>query len=244
MSVPDFRQAGHLPKVRGDSGADARGLPRQRRGITPQMHGRYPDFDCLEQTGHWDEPTRRVVLDRVDHVPEPAFFTPAETACLTALCDGVTAQDGEPRIPVVAFVDQKFAQGKADGYRYADMPEDADTWRRVAAGLDEAAAARGAAAFAEAGSELRDQIVEAFADGELAGGSWDGLNVERAWSVVIRGVVSAFYSHPWAWNEIGFGGPAYPRGYAAFGIGLSESWEGLEAFEVDPVSEVRERGLG
>ena len=33
----------------------------------------------------------------------------------------------------------------------------------------------------------------------------------------MRVVLSCFYSHPWAWNEIGFGGPAYPRGYSRFG---------------------------
>ena len=42
----------------------------------------------------------------------------------------------------------------------------------------------------------------------------------------MRAVLSAFYSHPWAWNEIGFGGPAYPRGYARLGVGQRESWEG------------------
>ena len=40
---------------------------------------------------------------------------------------------------------------------------------------------------------------------------------------VMRAVLSAFYSHPWAWNEIGFGGPAYPRGYARFGVGQRET---------------------
>ena len=30
-------------------------------------------------------------------------------------------------------------------------------------------------------------------------------------------ILAAFYSHPWAWNEIGFGGPAYPRGYMRLG---------------------------
>ena len=42
----------------------------------------------------------------------------------------------------------------------------------------------------------------------------------------MRDTLAAFYSHPWAWNEIGFGGPAYPRGYARLGVGLSEAWEG------------------
>ena len=43
---------------------------------------------------------------------------------------------------------------------------------------------------------------------------WDSLPCAHAWAVVTRAVLSEFYSHPWAWNEIGFGGPAYPRGYA------------------------------
>ena len=62
-------------------------------------------------------------------------------------------------------------------------------------------------------------------------------------AVVMRSALAAFYSHPWAWNEIGFGGPAYPRGYARLGIGMSESWEGEEAFDVDPVADVKQRGL-
>jgi hypothetical protein len=61
----------------------------------------------------------------------------------------------------------------------------------------------------------------------------------------MRGVLDAFYSHPWAWNEIGFGGPAYPRGYSRFGsphlqAAEREAWEGREAFDRDPVSGRRE----
>jgi hypothetical protein len=61
----------------------------------------------------------------------------------------------------------------------------------------------------------------------------------------MRYVVQAFYSHPWAWNEIGFGGPAYPRGYSRFGsphlnAAEREAWEGREAYDVDPVSHRQE----
>ena len=41
----DFRLPHHLPKAGGEPRPDR--LPRQRRGTTPQMHGRYPDFDVL-----------------------------------------------------------------------------------------------------------------------------------------------------------------------------------------------------
>jgi hypothetical protein len=81
-----------------------RGLPRQRRGVTPQMRGRYPDFDVLEQAGHWDEATREVVLGRIER-PPVRFFSEREAATLGALCDVLTAQDREPRIPVINYVD-------------------------------------------------------------------------------------------------------------------------------------------
>jgi hypothetical protein len=55
-------------------------------------------------------------------------------------------------------------------------------------------------------------------------------------------VLAAFYSHPWAWSEIGFGGPAYPRGFARLGAGQREQWES-RPFAVDPVKDVSARGL-
>ena len=239
----DFRDAGHLPKVRsGGQAADPYELPRQRRGRTPQMHGRYPDYDILEQAGHWDSVTREMVLGRVHQVPEIRFFSESEAATLGVLCDLLTAQDSEPRIPVINYVDEKYEKGDLDGFQYADMPDDRDAWRLVARGLDEQAAQRvGAASFATAEADAQLAIVTDFADGKLDGGAWEQLNVTHAFSVVMRVVLSCFYSHPWAWNEIGFGGPAYPRGYSRFGSpdlqrAERETWEGAEHFDRDPVT--------
>src|SRR5207237_652295 len=82
------------------------GLPRQRRGITPGMVGRYPDFDVLEGADHWDEVTRKMILDRVRNVPPIRFFDNREAATLNALCDHLTGQIGEePKLPVLAYVD-------------------------------------------------------------------------------------------------------------------------------------------
>ena len=89
-------------------------------------------------------------------------------------------------------------------------------------------------------------IVADFADGKLHGGAWAQLSVTHAFGLVMRVVLACFYSHPWAWNEIGFGGPAYPRGYSRFGSpdlqrAERETWEGVEHFDRDPVSGARER---
>lgn len=244
---PDFRLADHLPKRReGGRAGDPYELPRQRKGRTPQMHGRYPEYDVLDEAEHWDPVTRRMVLDRIEKVPPVRFFTPREAATLSTLCDLLTAQDSEPRIPLINFVDEKYAKGELDGYQYNDMPDDGKAWRLVALGLDEQATQRsGASSFTDADHDTQLAIVSAFAAGELRGGALEQLNVKRAFSLVMRVVLSCFYSHPWAWNEIGFGGPAYPRGYSRFGSpqlqhAERESWEGREAFDRDPVSQRRE----
>ncbi|HKT83434.1 MAG TPA: gluconate 2-dehydrogenase subunit 3 family protein [Solirubrobacterales bacterium] len=244
------RDPGLLPNLGGtEAGGPPPKLPRQRRGTTPQMRGRYPDYDVLEQTEHWDEETRRVVLDRVERVPSIRFFDEREAATLGAFCDLVLAQDSEPRIPVLAMVDEKLFEGRGEGYRHADMPSDPETWRQVARLLDAAAACEQSAAaasahrdagFAAAPAETQLRIVERFSRGDLA---WEGMPVAKAWALVMRDTLAAFYSHPWAWNEIGFGGPAYPRGYARLGPGQREHWESPPEFELDPVRDVRERGL-
>jgi hypothetical protein len=219
------------------------GLPRQRKGVTPQMYGRYPDWDVLSQADHWDEVTRKVVLERVENVPPFRFFDEREQRTLKAFCDTVMAQDHEPRIPVLSMVDAKLHAGELDGFQFAGMPDDRDVWRIVARGLDETAAQAGDHDFAAAAAEVQRQIVDRMANGRLDGGSWDSLDVAKAWSVVTRAILAAFYSHPWAWNEIGFSGPAYPRGYAALGPGAVEHWEPTPAFDIDPVKDVKERGL-
>jgi Gluconate 2-dehydrogenase subunit 3 len=223
--------------------ADPYRLPRQRRGTTPQMHGRYPDHDVLAEAEHWDEATRRMVLGRVNDVPEIRFFSAGEAATLGALTDVLTAQDSDPRIPVVNFIDDKYARGQSDGYQYHDMPDDDFAWRLVARGLDEEAAQRAnARSFAATVDGVQHEIVSDFAAARLTGGAWDDLNVARAFALVMRVTLSCFYSHPWAWNEIGFGGPAYPRGYSRFGSpqlqpAEREPWEGREHVDTDPVSD-------
>ena len=227
-----FRQAEHLPNQRpGGDPPDPAGLPRQRRGTSPQNHGRYPDFDVMELRRHWDEVTRQLLERRVAVVPELRFFDESEARDLRAFLDVVLAQDAEPRIPVLEMVDAKLASGSLDGFRYADMPADDQTWKRVAAHL---------AGFADRDDGARRELVRRFASGTL---DWDDLNVTRARSVVMRAALGAFYSHPWAFNEIGFRGPAYPRGYMRRNMGPTgtDPDEPQEAFGLDPVSDLEGR---
>jgi hypothetical protein len=240
--APDLATGSHLPNLRpGAQPPPPSWLPRQRRGTTPQMIGRYPDFDVLDAADTWDAATRDVVLARLAPAGPLRFFTADEEPCLRAFCDRVLAQDAEPRVPVAEMVDAKLADGRLDGYRYADMPDDRDAWRLVLGGLDHTARSAYSDRFADCALARQEAIVSEFAAGRLVGGSWEELNVARAWSVVMRAALSAFYSHPWAWNEIGFGGPAYPRGFMRLGgpgregPGVREPFESPASVDPDPV---------
>lgn len=200
------------------------------------MIGRYPDYDVLTATDSWDRATTAVVMARLEKPGPLRFFSHDEEPTLRAFCDTVMAQDVEPRIPVAEFVDDKLASGRLDGFQYVDMPDDRETWHVVLAGLDHAAFNRcNTSGFAESDVANQEAIVDDFAHGRLSGGPWDELNVSRAWSVCMRGILAGFYSHPWAWNEIGFGGPAYPRGFMRLGpVSTTEPFERHGATDEDP----------
>ncbi len=46
---------------------------------------------------------------------------------------------------------------------------------------------------------------------------------------ILADVVKAYYAHPTAWNEIGWGGPASPRGYVRMDFDRRDPWEAAEA---------------
>ena len=56
----------------------------------------------------------------------------------------------------------------------------------------------------------------------------------HVWSLWTRYGCTAFYAHPLAWNEIGFDGPAYPRGYKNIGV---DRLEGIEVHDAHPADD-------
>ena len=169
-------------------------------------------------------------------MPALKFFTAAEEACAAALLDQITGQNEEPRVPVLQMIDARLAAGETDGWRYADMPEDSQAWRDTLSHLDGDAALRGGTAFADATSVDQMALLQAVQD--LGSGKWHGLPAAHVWSLWIRYACTAFYSHPSAWSEIGFPGPAYPRGYKNLGVGKREPFEVQDAQPADdPVQE-------
>ena len=145
---------------------------------------------------------------------------PSRQRC--AIC--FSARPGTPGCPSRNQIDARLAEKETDGWRYEDMPEDGKAWRLSWRSLDADALAQFGRAFAASPGARSGELIQAVQD--LGSGDWHGLNAGHVWSLWTRYACTAFYAHPIAWNEIGFPGPAYPRGYKNAGV------DGREPFEV------------
>lgn len=204
----------------------------RRRAVTPGGRGRFPGFDVLDQVQHWDDLTATVVLARLDLVTSCTFFSEEEQLTANALFDQLLGQFDQPKIPVLALVDRRLALGQTDGWHHEDLPEDAPAWHLTLQGLDEDARATFQAPYHQLVREQQATLLETIHGADR----WRELPAKHVWGLWTRYASTAFYSHPWAWNEIGFGGPSYPRGYGALGSGQREHWEVADHDDVDPVA--------
>jgi Gluconate 2-dehydrogenase subunit 3 len=219
--------------VTGRPGAG--GGHRAGSGASSGVDDRFPGFDVLSQVPHWDQVTADLVASRAGTPSAVKFFTAAEEACAAALLDLLLDLHDEPRVPVLEMVDARLAAGETDGWRYAGMPEDGQAWRDTLSFLDADAAGRCGTRFAEAPPADRAALVQAVQD-RASGGTWHGLPATHVWSLWTRYACTAFYSHPFAWAEIGFSGPAYPRGYKNIGVDKLEPYEVRDVRPaIDPV---------
>lgn len=191
----------------------------------PGRVDRFPGMDVLGQRGRWDAATRRVVERRTQPAPRARFFLEREHAAARRLLDRLVGQpdDAQPYVDVVGVVDTRLFEGETDGWHYDTMPPDRDAWRASLRGLDDDAVARYGRRFADCDPGAQREIIEAVRT--CAAERWHDLPPAQLWSLWTRYAMTAFYAHPAAWNEIGFPGPAYPRGYRHLGIGAREPFE-------------------
>ncbi len=207
--------------------------PAESGANTPGgLPSRFPGFDVLAEVDHWDAATVGTVLSRLTQPPALRFFSPDEEAVGRALFDQILDQRAEPKIPILDMVDARLAEGQTDGWHYADLPEDGEAFKRSFAALDEDAVDAYGVRFASLPWYDQTDLVQTVQDRD---GDWHGLAAGDIWDLWSRYACTAFYSHPWAWNEIGFGGPAYPRGYKNLGINALEPWEAADQSDQDPV---------
>lgn len=194
--------------------------------------GRYPGYDVLAKrdTPSWNEQTRKVIDQRLAIANEPKFFSAREWDTLVAVCGRIVPQPRHrPPIPVAGLVDNKLHKNQGDGFRNAKLPPLREAWRIGLAALDAEAQQAEGLPFHKLSDAAKDVLLSRAQAGTLHHPAWRGLPPALFFGArLVKDIVRAYYAHPTAWNDIGYGGPASPRGYVRMGFDRRDSWEAVE----------------
>jgi hypothetical protein len=212
-------------------------IPMPDRRSRTIVEGRFPGYDVLSKwrSPSWNEKTREVIERRLAVDREPRFFTADEYRTVQALAARIVPQPStRPEIPVAALVDEKLHLGREDGYRPAGMPREGEAWRLGLRALDTEALRAFNARFCELTGPDQDALLTKMHDGDLKSPAWGSMQPKTFFKMrMARDLVFAYYSHPTAWSEIGWGGPASPRGYVRMDFDERDPWEAAEVRDGD-----------
>ena len=175
--------------------------------------------------------TRAALHERA--APDDPFYAPRAMslpafAVLRSVLARVVPQGGGRGIDLAARLDATMHAGAGDGWRFADLPPDAEAMRAALRALD------GGRPFVRLDAAEQDRRLAACADGTFEGvgpGGLDGARM-RLWFEDLRAMATQLYvAHPATLARLGHSGIAYGgdgpvvQGFAAAALGGREAWE-------------------
>jgi hypothetical protein len=187
------------------------------------------EYDVLSKwnSPSFDDITRAVLSQRLHAIPPRRFFDDEQWALVDALAGRLLPQPerSEP-IALTPWIDAMLFENRGEGFRYEQMPPLRAAWRLGLAAIAAEARLRHDTPFAALSPQLQDALLADIAGGLVHRACWAGLDAQRFFSqLLLKSLAGIYYAHPAAWNEIGFGGPASPRGYVRLGFDQRDGWE-------------------
>ena len=184
---------------------------------------------ALLDTPHVSAATRVALQARLEAPAtyEPQFLAPETFALLEAVTARIFPQPDRPDapIPLALAVDQRLAEGRADGWRYDALPPDRETYRLGLGGIHEIAQALFQSDFTALDAGQQDAVMEALASGTPPGATWTTLDAGRFFEELLAELTETYYAHPLAQEEIGYVGMADLPTWTKIGLNEKEERE-------------------
>jgi Gluconate 2-dehydrogenase subunit 3 len=190
-------------------------------------HGRYSSYDVWEEHTHWDDHTKKIVGSRRSPQVAKQFFSESEELLAQTV---ISVLVNDHRLEVLTFVtqhlDESLASPVGESQRKVGVPPQMQLYRLGLAGIEAESHARYGVDYVALKNAEQLAVLEEISAGRTkATEAWSQLAPTEWFKRILRDVVDAYYSHPLVWSDIGYGGPAYPRGYVRVEKGLTDPWE-------------------
>jgi len=192
-----------------------------------EQRTRYPGYDILNAKDEWDPHTREIVLSRLGPFPEPEFLTTDESDLFKVIAGHLVDDHRDDILAYLVWqLDQKLAANLGQDQRKPEEPEQRNLIRWGLGYIDQLALAEYQADFLDLAKDQQQQILVSLQKGQAQSfPEWSRVPQKELFNKLLIETVSAYYAHPQVWSEIGYGGPAYPRGYVRVEHGLTDPWE-------------------
>jgi len=186
---------------------------------------KYPNYDVLGEQTAWDDTTRSIVLSRTEAAFSYSYLTLVEVEMLRALCSMLA---GDTRANVIQFVlqhiDRTVNGPTPESERGTAVPQASELVRTGLKLIDQWCLTTFSRPLIDLTEMEQHTIVSDLSEGKLP--LADPAFPQKAlFRRLLSWTVESYYSHPTVWSEIGYGGPAYPRGYVRTQIGQLDPWE-------------------
>ena len=163
--------------------------------------------------------TREALRARLDwRAPRKRWLSDDAFATLQAVCERLVPQASSHPIDLAGRLDASLAEGRGDGWRFDDLPPDAEALERGLTGIEQTAQAMFARAFTSLAPEARDRVLTTVQDGSAPGEVWATLPPRRLFEELLGQLATLFYAQPRAQEAIGFIGMADAEGLWAMGL--------------------------
>ena len=188
---------------------------------------RYPGYDVLNQKEHWDDHTREIVLKRLGPFPENKFLSEYEAEMVFTIARHVVYDERKEILDyVVHHLDSSLSSPIGEDQRKVGAPEQKTLVQEGLKAIDRLAEKQYGATFLKIGTQQQFSILSDLQRGKAVPlEEWRLIPQKELFKKLATEITSAYYSHPAVWSEIGYGGPAYPRGYVRVEKGLTDPWE-------------------
>ncbi|MCS1352158.1 gluconate 2-dehydrogenase subunit 3 family protein [Mechercharimyces sp. CAU 1602] len=187
----------------------------------------YPTYDVMKEKENWDKHTQQIVNRRLSATTNYHYLTQHEANLIRILAHALL-YDGEEEILtfIIAHIDETLHSSPGEGQREEHVPPAPTLVRSGLKALEKTCNLEFKQSIPLLKPTQLDHLLTQLSQGEYGMRSeWRGLPSIPFFKKLLTLTVEAYTAHPTIWSEIGYGGPAYPRGYVRAHLGQRDPWE-------------------
>lgn len=196
-------------------------------GFADTVNSHYPGYDVLKYMDEWDSHTKEIVRRRLGPFPDPVFLSGREARYILIIARHIVYDHREEIFEfIVDHVDSVLRRDIGEGQRKKGVPPERVLIREGLKALDHVSRLSFSRDFGDLEEQQQFRILADLQMGKAAViPEWSKVPQKDLFKKLAAMIVSAYYSHPRVWSEIGYGGPVYPRVYVRIEYGLTDPWE-------------------